>query len=329
MPRPASQNQAAWEPAPVRRGGPWKANWHIPAFLRRTLPPLFVESLIELKWTGRVLPPHFPRHMEFEQSAEDSQASACMSIVVAIHDAPTVTRRCLGSLEKYASESEIMLVDDGSKLTETLEVIRDFSARNKWKVVCHEKSLGHSEACRAGANLATRPYLCLLNSDTVVTPWCWRGVKEAFEQDPKIGIAGPSTSYSGTPQALRLATVLSSHWIDDQICSFAKHLLTRCREPSLVDLVWVGGFAFFIRRSLWEQVGGFDKNLPDYGNEFELCRRIAEEGYRMVWVRNSYIHHFGRQSYRGTIGDKGIDARGLAAGIYVRQKNDSRSHKNV
>lgn len=59
------------------------------------------------------------------------------------------------------------------------------------------------------------------------------------------------------------------------------------------------GFALFIRRSLWEQAGGFDQRLPDYGNEMELCRRIAEEGYRLVWIRNSYIHHFGQQSYRG------------------------------
>jgi GT2 family glycosyltransferase len=239
-----------------------------------------------------------------------------------------VTQRCLASLEKYAPESEIILVDDASRLSETLEVIRDFSARNKWKLVRHEKALGHSAACRQGAVLATRPYLCLLNSDTVVTPWCWRRVKEVFEQDQEIGVAGPSTSYSGNFQALRLATVLSSYWNDGQICSFARHLLTRNWEPALVDVAWVSGFALFIRRSLWEQVGGFDRNLPDYGNEVELCKRIAEEGYRAVWICNSYIHHFGGQSYKNAVGKKGIRARIRAADIYIRQKNDPRSHPN-
>jgi O-antigen biosynthesis protein len=295
----ANQSHATWDPTRLPRGGPWMANWHIPHFLRRMLPQLVIESLTELKWTGRVLPPHFPRHIEFEQSPSDSQASACMSIVVAIRDAPEVTRRCLASLERYAPESEIILVDDASRLTETLEVIRHFSIRDGWKVVRHEKSLGHSGACRAGANLATRPYLCLLNSDTVVTPWCWRRVKEAFEQDQKIGVAGPSTSCSGTAQAHVFATILSPYWSDNQICAFANRLLTQCREPFLLDLAWVGGFAFFIRRSLWEQIGGFDQNLPDHGNEVELCSRIAKEGYRMVWIRNSYIHHFGGQSYKG------------------------------
>jgi GT2 family glycosyltransferase len=106
-------------------------------------------------------------------------------------------------------------------------------------------------------------------------------------------------------------------------------LLTRCLEPVVTDVPWVGGFALFIRRGLWEQVGGFDRNLPDYGNEVELCGRVAQEGYRRVWVRNSYIHHFGGQSYRGTIGNKGIGTRIQASKIYIRQKSDRRSHQNV
>jgi GT2 family glycosyltransferase len=243
-----------------------------------------------------------------------------MSVIVAIHDAPTVTRRCLASLEKYASEAEVVLVDDASCLNETLDVIQHFSSRNGWKVIRHQQALGHSDACRAGANVATRPYLCLLNSDTVVTPWCWLQIKKSFESDEKIGIAGPSTSVSGNVQTLSLAKHLGFCWNDNQICAFANRLLTQLDGPATLDLTWISGFAFFIRRSLWEQFGGFDPKLPDYGNEEELCNRVAEKGYRLVWVRNSYIHHFSQQSYEDKFGDKGIRARQKAAGIYIKQK---------
>jgi GT2 family glycosyltransferase len=235
----------------------------------------------------------------------------------------------LASLEKYASKSEIILVDDASNLTETLEVIRQFTIRNNWRVVRNEISRGHSEACREGAELATRTYLCLLNSDTVVTPWCWRRVKEVFEQDQKIGVGGPSTSYSGNSQTLAFAEDQGRFWNDNQICAFASRLLTQLPEPTVTDLDWVSGFAFFIRRSLWEQVGGFDQRLPDYGNEVELCERIAEQGYRLVWIRNSYIHHFGGQSYKGVIGIKGIRARIRAAQIYTRKKGELRTQNSI
>src|SRR5208283_4438084 len=166
------------------------------------------------------------------------------------------------------------LVDDASSLGETLDVIWAFSRRNGWKVIRHEKPLGHSASCGAGAALATQPYLCLLNSDTVATPWCWRQLKEVFENREEIGVAGPSTSHCGTPQVLTVARNLRAYWNDNQICGFAHRLLKNPSEPVLMDLPWVSGFAFFIRLALWQELGGFDPNLPDYGNEVELCHRV-------------------------------------------------------
>jgi GT2 family glycosyltransferase len=319
--RSAEHVRPGLTPSRLAERGLWVTNWHIPRLLKPLLPRPVITVLLDLK--RRILARGFSSHVEFEQSTDDIEASASMSVVVPIHDAPTVTRRCLASLEKYAPKSEIILVDDASIQAHTLEVIRYFSSRNGWKVVHHEKSLGHSEACRAGSNLATRPYLCLLNSDTVVTPWCWRRIKELFDGDPKVGIAGPSTSNTGNPQSLALAEFLSPCWNDNQICAFAKRLLNQFPEPVLMDLDWVSGNAFFIRRSLWEQVGGFDPKLPDYGNEIELCGRVAEKGYRLVWVYNCYVHHFGRQSYRDTLGDECIGERIRAADVYTREKKRS------
>ncbi len=42
-----------------------------------------------------------------------------------------------------------------------------------------------------------------------------------------------------------------------------------------------------------------------------------------MWVRNCYIHHFGRQSYRDSLGDEAIRQRILAAETYTRGKKRS------
>jgi GT2 family glycosyltransferase len=321
MSGPAGQSDRETDLNRLPEFGSSVTSWHIPRFLKRLVPRPVVSGLLDLK--RRSLARDFSRDVEFEQSSEDGQASASMSIVVPIHDAPTVTRRCLTSLEKYAPESEIVLVDDASILAETVEVIQHYGSRNGWNVVRHVISLGHSAACRAGSSLATRPYLCLLNSDTVVTPWCWRRVKEVFEHDLTIGVAGPSTSNTGNPQSLALAEFLSPCWNNNQICAFAERLLTQFQEPVVMDLAWVSGNAFFIRRGLWEQLDGFDRKLPDYGNEIELCGRVVEKGYRLAWVRDCYIHHFGRQSYRNVLDDEAIRERIRAAAIYTAAKGRS------
>jgi len=319
--RIARQSHAEWDSDRLRERLPWMFKWRVPPILKRLVPAFVVRGVRELK--GKALTRDFPRNIEYKQAPEDVQASACISVIVPIHDAPRTTHRCLASLEKYASESEVILVDDASELSETSEVIRRFSNRNGWKVVRHQKAVGHSEACRAGARLAARPYLCLLNSDTVVAPWCWRQVAEVFERDPRIGVIGPSTSAGCPVQVLSLANYLSPYWNDNQICAFAKRLMTEFQEPVELDLPWVAGFAFFIRHSLWVEVGGFDHELPDYGNEIELCNRIAEKGFRIVWIRNAYIHHFGGQSYGQIWGDEGIQARIRASEAYIEQKKRS------
>ncbi len=298
---------------------------HYPLFLSRALPVgvRFALRKLRARILGPFLARHLPRDKEFGQSPEDAQASASLSIVVPVHDAPEVIRRCLMSLQKYAPKAEIILVDDGSKLEQTQELLEDFSTRNGWKLIRHPEALRHSAACGAGASLATRPYLCLLNSDTVVTPWCWRPLVQAFEDNPKIGVAGPSTSYSGNPQTPLVALFMRHDLNDSQICEYATHFLAECADPILTDLPWAAGCAFFIRRGLWQQLGGFDRNIPDYFNENELCRRVLGAGYRVVWVRNAYIHHLGGVSYGKALGHKSVDAHFRAADDYVKQKFSS------
>ncbi len=286
------------------------AGWCASSLLRRAMPAALRDVLREpvTRILARHATRHLPRDKEFDQPVEYAAASAYLSIIVPVHDAPEVTGRCLIGLQKYASKAEIILVDDASKLDETIELIDSFAERNNWKVIRHSKALGHSAACGAGASLATGTYLCLLNSDTVVTPWCWRPIVQAFEDNPDIGVAGPSTSFSGTPQSLPLAFSARFYLNDSQVCEYARRLLAPHLNAVLRDLPWVSGFAFFIRRSLWEQLRGFDRNLPDLGNEVELCIRVLRMGHRVVWVRNSYIHHLGGASYSKTTGDTYVGA---------------------
>jgi GT2 family glycosyltransferase len=256
------------------------------------------------------------------QPSATQASSAAMSIVIPIHDAPQVTRRCLASIERDARQAEVILVDDGSRLAETTQLVQEFGERNGWRIVRNQEPSGHSAACASGTRFASRPYLCLLNSDTVITRSCWKAIQDAFEGDPTIGIAGPSTSSSGNEQTLDLAVSCRLYWNDNQISAFAARLTEADLQPAIFDLPWISGFALFIRRGLWDELGGFDqKNLPGYLNDIELCRRVANLGYRTVWVRNAYIHHLGSQSYKPTLAKSEIESRLLARLQYIRDKH--------
>jgi len=128
--------------------------WRLPGLIRAVLSRAAIDAMSPIR--VRVLSRNLSRKSVFEQTPEHRLASASMSIVVPIHDAPLVTKRCLASLERDATKSEIVLVDDGSRIAETGHVIREFSSRNGWNVIWNAEPRGHSVACAAGAHLASR-----------------------------------------------------------------------------------------------------------------------------------------------------------------------------
>jgi O-antigen biosynthesis protein len=253
-------------------------------------------------------------------SEEERQASSNMSVVVAVHDAPEVTHRCLNSLERFGGDSEVIVVDDGSKQEATKRMLKTVCLRNEWRLITHGQALGHSGASQAGMALARRPYGCLLNSDTVISPRSWWGVAQAFSTSSQIGVVGPSTSCTAGPQVVSRALYCRHSWSDDQVWWFAEKYAVCHRKDTLVEMPAVGGFAFFVRREVWHQLGGFDKNLTDYGNESEFCQRLLKAGFRIVWTKASYIHHLGSESYGRTLGFAEIRKRAVGATAYIEKK---------
>ncbi len=270
---------------------------------------------------GWVLTLGLPRYTEFEVSSEELGASSKMSIVVPVHDAFEVTQRCLSSLERFGGKAEIIIIDDCSKLDSVKELLDDVCSRNKWKLIRHEIAQGHSRACEVGVSNSTRPLICLLNSDAVVTANCWKGIADAFDASTDIAIVGPMTSYTVGPQEIERASKCRHYWSDEQIWSFAKHYVSSSSESNIVEADFVGGFAFFIRSSVWDELDGFDSNLPDYGNEIEICKRTLKYGYKIVYTDSSYIHHFGKQSYGVSLGMSKISALRIKARDYINNKH--------
>ncbi len=128
-----------------------------------------------------------------ELSEEERAASGDFSVILPIHDAPEVTARCLSALRLYGGGAQVILIDDGSRLDSTRRLIQQTVEETSWEHIRHDVATRHSRACEAGCKRAKRPYLLLLNSDAIITPWTWRGPADAFASDPEIAVVGPST----------------------------------------------------------------------------------------------------------------------------------------
>jgi N-acetylglucosaminyl-diphospho-decaprenol L-rhamnosyltransferase len=58
------------------------------------------------------------------------------------------------------------------------------------------------------------------------------------------------------------------------------------------EVDWVVGAALLVRREVLVQIGGFDEGYFMYSEELDLCRRIKEAGWHIVYLPTAQIIHY-------------------------------------
>lgn len=122
-------------------------------------------------------------------------------------------------------------------------------------------------------------YICLLNSDTLVTPHWLELLLECFEK-PKVGVAGPSSNKTHNPQS-------KDHW-KEPLVDFGKTYPNWC----------LSGFCLVFPKKVWEKVGGFPENYGFYGQEVAFIDKLTKLKYKQAWRTDSFVYHYGSASLK-------------------------------
>jgi GT2 family glycosyltransferase len=114
---------------------------------------------------------------------------------------------------------------------------------------------GFSVAANLGANLGSGDLIAFLNPDIHLVP-CWMDeTLGALRADEGLVIAGPRLDDGyGWPRVSKAVNGIKD---------------------------WVCGAAFFVRRSFFERVGGFDERFFFTYEETDLCRQAEDMGLRV------------------------------------------------
>ena len=211
------------------------------------------------------------------------------SIVVPVYDCLAFLKRCIASVRKFTSDYELIIVDNGSD-QETREFIKSVGC----KVVTNSTNTGFSNACNQGivASDPASEYICFLNSDTYVTQGWLSRMIQVGEQRPDVGILGPSTCFSSGSQC---DWSINRNIQDDQI-----EAVGRIHRQKLAIETEIFGFCYLVKREVIDAIGGFDAKRYKIGctEEVDFNWRAGKYGYKMIWVKDSYVHHFGHKTFR-------------------------------
>ncbi|MBT3267498.1 glycosyltransferase [Candidatus Poribacteria bacterium] len=212
------------------------------------------------------------------------------SIIILNHNGREHIENCLDSITSLTDTPyELIVIDNGSK-DGSVEYLREIDI-DCMTLIENPVNLGCPPARAQAMSLARGEYLLFLDNDTIVTAGWLRRLIEHCEDNPGIGVIGPSTNFAGGPQ--RLAD--TPYTDTDGLFAFAEELSQKERG-SVTVFGRLIGFCMLIRRSVVDRVGNCDGRFGTYGFEDDdYCWRAVLAGYQVCIAKDVFVHHVGNQ----------------------------------
>jgi GT2 family glycosyltransferase len=191
---------------------------------------------------------------------------------------------------------EIIIIDNASG-DEGAETIREkFS---DVILIKSGKNLGMGGGNNLGIKKAKGDYILILNPDIFVNHGAIKKLYDYIKEDKSIGLLAPkllnpdgSLQYSCfrdfnffTPVLRR--TFLGKIFTD----SVDKFLMKDFDHNEIKKVDWVMGSCFVIKKELMDELGGFDERFFMYFEDTDLCRRLRQAGYKIIYYSETAATH--------------------------------------
>lgn len=224
-----------------------------------------------------------------------------VSIIIPTKDQADYLQSCVESIRAKTAypDYEILVVDNGSTQPEALAYLERLKADGV-RVLPYPKPFNFSAMCNLAAREASGEYLLLLNNDTAVLQEHWLERMVAYGQRPDVGIVGVKLMFPQPPTVQHVGVILGLGGIAEHPYLGLLGLTEGgYMNRALVDqdLSAVTAACLLIRKSVWEEVKGLDEQAFRVSyNDVDLCLKVRERGYKILWTPFVVLVHHGSVS---------------------------------
>ena len=225
-----------------------------------------------------------------------------LSIVIVSYNSLTFLRECLESIVQNPPEcSSNIIVSDNASADGSVEMLEKYF--NNIKLIKNVKNVGFAKAANIAIMTSDSEYILLLNSDCQVFKGSLDGLVSFMDEYTEAGVQGPkivnsdgSLQYScrSFPSFIDagMHALLVNITPDNRFTRRYKLLDTKRDKPFEVD--WVSGSSMLIRRAALDETGLLDENYFMYVEDTDLCYRMWQKGWKVIYNPGTCImHHIG------------------------------------
>ncbi len=220
-----------------------------------------------------------------------------VAVVVVSYEGREALLASLDALRRTSTIPTETVVVDNASSDGSADAVR--AAHPEVRVLANAENVGFATACNQGWRASTAPFVLFLNPDAEVTPAAVETLVALLEERTDAAAVGPRTrSSDGTIQVSTGRDLdLLSEWRqrrlvrgvagrDPEALAEAERRHGRQHEPD-----WLSGSCLAVRRTALESVSGFDEAFFLYEEDADLCRRLREAGWRLLFTPAVEVRH--------------------------------------
>ena len=195
--------------------------------------------------------------------------------------------------------------DDNSPLAELAEL-------HGTTLIINKSNKGFGSACNQGADILKTELILFLNPDTILKPNAINAMLAAVDAFPSAVAFNPRIiSSSGTPFFKR-----KSHLLPRSM------KMKRGWPKADCEVSILSGAAMLVKKSIFEEAGGFDPAIFLYHEDDDLSVRLSKKFGKLYFVRDALVMHLQGRSSARTPGVAALKAWHMGRShVYVSHKH--------
>jgi hypothetical protein len=220
-----------------------------------------------------------------------------LSIIIVSYNSKNNLEKCIQSIYQKMGdllEWEVIVVNNDER--ENLSEMKvDFE---KVKIIDHKKNVGFGAGMNLGVKNSQGEFLLILNPDTEIEIDNVDQVIKRFENDKTIGIIGGGIfNRNGEKQEWSAGKEISFYDLVRNNLGISRSLKV-WNSSEEMECDWVAGTVLFIKKSLFEKLGGFDDDsFFMYFEDMDLCKRAKTLGKKIIFYPDFKVYHGSGESY--------------------------------
>lgn len=222
-----------------------------------------------------------------------------LSVILVSHNDRRHLERCLDSMAAigFDPETEVIVVDNKSSDGSPQLVKEKFP----WvRLVENSRNGGFAQGCNQGVLHSSGIFILFLNTDIIPASGALELLLKEMRDNPEAGGVGPSLETEEGKKQVSFGKKVDffSAFIQKVVLNpyFARTLKTDCKKR---EVGWLSAACLLTRREALEEAGLFDERFFLYFEDIDLCYRIREHGWKLVFLPRARMVHSGGGSTSG------------------------------